>query len=495
MSSPERPPVIEGSYDTVIRGGTVATATDTFRADIGISGESIAAIGLDLPAGRQEVDATGRLVLPGGVDAHAHIEQLSAAGIMNADTWESATASAALGGTTSVISFAAQHVGGDIAEVVSDYAALARRGAIIDYAFHLIVSDPTHATLHEHLPALLGGGHGSVKAFMTYDRLRLDDEQMLDLMLAARAGGAMVCVHAENHGMIAWMGRRLVERGYVAPKYHAVSHPRASEAEAFDRLVAMAALVDQPVMIFHVSTREGVEAVRRARGAGHKVFAETCPQYLFLTAADLDKPGVDGAKWMCSPPPRSADDQEALWQGLALGDLQVISSDHAPYPFDATGKLRAGPEPTFKQIANGLPGLQWRQPLLFDAMVSKGRLGLQKFVELTSTAPARLYNLPNKGSVAIGQDADLCIWDPGREVTIDDTMVRDLTGYTPYAGRSVTGWPETVLRRGEVLVREGSLEAQPGSGRFLPRTGGDAAKPTGRLAPEMDPSQNFGAKL
>jgi dihydropyrimidinase len=495
MSSPERLPMTAASFDTVIRGGTVATASDTFGADIGIRDGTIAAIGLDLPEGREEIDATGRLVLPGGVDAHAHIEQLSAAGIMNADTWESATASAALGGTTSVIAFAAQHVGADLAKVVTDYAALAERGAMIDYAFHLIVSDPTEATLQAHLPALLGGGHGSVKAFMTYDRLRLDDEQMLDLMLAARAGGAMVCVHAENHGMIAWMGKRLVERGYVAPKYHAVSHPRASEAEAFDRLVAMAALVDQPVMIFHVSTREGVEAVRRARGAGHKVFAETCPQYLFLTAADLDKPGVEGAKWMCSPPPRTGDDQEALWQGLALGDLQVVSSDHAPYAFDQTGKLRAGSNPNFKQVANGLPGLQWRQPLMFDAMVTKGRLGLQKFVELTSTAPARLYNLPGKGSIAIGQDADICIWDPARQVTITDGMVRDLTGYTPYAGRSVTGWPETVLRRGEVVVRDGELRVRPGSGRFLARTGGDAARPMGRLAPEMDPARNFGANL
>ena len=482
-------------FDLVVRGGTVATATDTFRADVGIRGETIAALGLDLSAGAEEIDATGRLVLPGGVDAHAHIEQLSAAGIMNADTWESATGSAALGGTTTVVAFAAQHRGGDMARVVADYSALAARGALIDYAFHLIVADPTPQLLGEHLPALLAGGHGSVKAFMTYDRLKLDDEQMLDLMLAAKAGGAMLCVHAENHGMIAWMGRRLVERGYTAPKFHAVSHPRASEAEAFDRLVAMAALVDQPVMIFHVSTREGVEAVRRARGLGRKVFAETCPQYLFLTAADLDKPGVEGAKWMCSPPPRNADDQEALWQGLALGDLQVISSDHAPYPFDETGKLGAGPEPTFKEIANGLPGLAWRLPLMFDAMVSKGRLGLNKFVDLTATAPARLHNLAGKGSVAVGADADLCVWDPGRAVTITDAMVHDRTGYTPYAGRTVTGWPETVLRRGAVVVADGALRAAPGSGRFLPRDGGEAARPTGRLAAEMDPARNFGARL
>ncbi len=472
------------AYDLVIRGGTVATASDVFPADIGIRGERIAAIGEALPAGAHEIGAAGRLVLPGGVDAHAHIEQLSAAGIMNADTWESATGSAALGGTTSVIAFAAQHVGADLAQVVSDYAALAAKGSLVDYAFHLIVSDPTEKCLRTDLPALLGGGHGSVKAFMTYDRLRLEDEQVLDLMVAAKAGGGLVCVHAENHGMIAWMGKRLVEHGHLAPRFHAASHPRGSEAEAFDRLVAMAALVDQPVMIFHVSTREGVAAVRRARGAGHKVYAETCPQYLFLTAADLDKPGLEGAKWMCSPPPRSRDDQEALWQGLALGDLQLVSSDHAPYAFDATGKLSAGPEPSFKQIANGLPGLEWRLPLLFDATVSGGRLGLSRFVELTATAPARIYNLPGKGSVAIGADADLCIWDPDRVVTLTDAAVHDRAGYTPYAGRTLRGWPTVVLRRGEVIVEDGALVAGPGSGRFLPRNGGEAARPTGRLGPE-----------
>ncbi len=485
----------QSPYDLVIRGGTVATACDVFRADVGVRDGRIAAIGGGLPAGTREIDASGRLVLPGGVDAHAHIEQLSAAGIMNADTWESATGSAALGGTTSVIAFAAQHVGADMATVVSDYAALAERGALIDYAFHLIVSDPTEKCLGTDVPEALRNGHGSVKAFMTYDRLRLGDEDMLDLMLAAKEGGGLVCVHAENHGMIAWMGKRLVERGHVAPRFHAISHPRASEAEAFDRLVALASLVDQPVMIFHVSTREGVEAVRRARGQGHKVFAETCPQYLFLTAEDLDKPGIEGAKWMCSPPPRARDDQEALWQGLALGDLQVVSSDHAPYAFDETGKLSAGPQPTFKQVANGLPGLQWRMPLLFDAMVSGGRLGLSKFVELTATAPARIYNLPGKGSVAVGADADLCVWDPERRVTLADAMVHDRTGYTPYAGRTLRGWPVTVVRRGDVIVEEGALAARPGSGRFLPRDGGDAARPTGRLAPETDPARNGGARL
>ena len=486
----------EPAYDLVIRGGRVATVSDVFEADVGIAGEAIAAIGRNLPAGRREIDARGKLVLPGGVDSHAHIEQLSAAGIVNADTFESATTSAAFGGTTSVISFAAQHVGMHLPQVVSDYHALARKGAVIDYAFHMIIADPTVETLAHDIPALVKEGHASIKIFMTYDRLKIDDEPLLDILVAARESGAMLCAHAENHGIIAWMVKRLLARGYNHPKYHSISHARFSEADAFNRLIGMAALVDQPIMIFHVSTAEGAKAIRQARGEGLKVFAETCPQYLFLTAEDLDKPGAEGAKWMCSPPPRTVADQEALWQALALGDLQTISSDHAPYRFDESGKLRAGPNPNFKQVANGLPGLEVRLPLLFDAMVSKGRLGLEKFVELTATAPAKIYNLhPRKGSIAIGADADIAIWDPSREVTLSDAMMHDLTGYTPFAGRTLRGWPVTVLSRGRVVVADGKRMATPGSGRFLARSGGEAAKPTGRLVADMDPKTNFGATL
>src|SRR5580692_5777685 len=486
----------EPAYDLVIRNGRVATASDVFEADVAITGEVIVAVGRDLPAGKREIDARGKLVLPGGVDSHAHIEQLSAAGIMNADTFESATTSAAFGGTTTVISYAVFCLKKKLAQVLEDYHALARKGAVIDYAFHMIIADPTKDTLARDLPALIKQGHGSIKIFMTYDRLKIDDEPLLDILVAARESGAMLCAHAENHGIIAWMVKRLLARGYDHPKYHSISHARFSEADAFNRLIGMAALVDQPIMIFHVSTAEGARAIRQARGEGLKVFAETCPQYLFLTAEDLDKPGAEGAKWMCSPPPRTVADQEALWQALALGDLQTISSDHAPYRFDESGKLRAGPNPNFKQVANGLPGLEVRLPLLFDAMVSKGRLGLEKFVELTATAPAKIYNLhPRKGSIAIGADADIAIWDPEREVVLTDAMMHDLAGYTPYAGRKLRGWPVTVLSRGRVIVADGKRSVEAGSGRFLARTGGEAAKPTGHLMPDMDPEQNFGARL
>jgi dihydropyrimidinase len=486
----------EAAYDMIIRGGRVATATDVFEADVAISGETISAIGRGLGPAKREIDAKGKLVLPGGVDSHCHIEQLSAAGIMNADTFQSATTSAAFGGTTTVISFAAQHVGMQLREVLEDYHALARKGAVIDYAFHMIIADPTKETLERDLPALIKQGHGSIKIFMTYDRLKIDDEPLLDILVAAREGGAMLCAHAENHGIISWMVKRLLARGYTDPKYHAISHARFSEAEAFNRLISMAALVDQPIMIFHVSTAEGAKVIRKARGQGLKVFAETCPQYLFLTADDLDRPGVEGAKWMCSPPPRRPADQEALWTALSLGDLQTISSDHAPYRFDETGKLRAGPTPNFKQVANGLPGLEARLPLLFDAMVSEGRLGLEKFVELTATAPAKIYNLhPRKGSIAIGADADIAIWDPARSVTLSDHVMHDRAGYTPYAGRTVRGWPVTVLSRGRVIVDDGKFLATPGSGQFLARSGGETAKPAGRLVADMNPETNFGAKL
>jgi dihydropyrimidinase len=404
--------------------------------------------------------------------------------------------SAAFGGTTTVISFAAQHIGLRLDEVVAAYHALADKGAAIDYAFHMIIADPTEATLKDHIPKLVKAGHATIKLFMTYDRVKLDDMQILDVLYAAREHQALVCVHAENHGMISWTGKRLGAKGYRAPRYHGLSHPRAGEVEAFNRIITLAAFIDQPIMIFHVSTAEGAARIREARGEGLKVFGETCPQYLFLTANELDRPGVEGAKWICSPPVRRTTDQDALWQALALGDLQTVSSDHAPYRFDTSGKLVNGADPDFKAIPSGLPGLEARLPLLFDAMVSRGILGLTKFVSITATEPAKIYGLhPRKGEIMIGSDADIAIWDPNREVTISGSLMHDLTGYTPYEGRKVTGWPVTLLSRGRVVINDAMLHVRPGSGRFLPRAAGAAAVPTGRRGPEFNPKENFGAKI
>lgn len=483
-------------YDLVIKGGSLATVDGVSTADVAVDRGQIVALGRDLPHGRRNIDATGKLILPGGVDAHCHIQQLSGGGLMNADTFETATRSAAFGGTTTVISFAAQHRGDSLREVVENYSRLAASGAVTDYAFHLWISDPSQETLENDLPELIDRGHRSIKIFMTYDRVRLLDEQILDVMMVARKHGALVCAHAENHGMIKWMADRLVSRGYTEPKFHGTSHPRVCEIEAFERLIRFSQLLDQPIMLFHVSTAEGAAVVRRARGEGIKVFAETCPQYLFLTGHDLDRPGLEGAKWMCSPPPRSPEDQTALWRALELGDLQIVSSDHAPYRFDETGKLSAGYNPNFKQIANGLPGLETRLPLLFDLMVSQGRSSLEKFVELTATAPAKIYGLyPRKGTVSVGADADIAIWDPDREVMLRDDGLHDNVGYNPYSGRTLRGWPEIVLRRGEVIIADGMLQAAPGSGRLQLREPAASMRPTGRLSPEFDPRTNFGAHL
>jgi len=472
-------------YDLVIRGGTVATEDKTFAADVAISGEKIAAIGTGL-RGRREIDATGKLVLPGGIDSHCHIEQVSSFGIPCADDFYSGTVSAAFGGTTTIMSFCAQHREDVLEKVLADYTAKARAKAVVDYGFHLIIANPNDRTLGTDLPAAIGQGVRSFKIFMTYDRMRLSDEQILDVMSVARRDGALLMVHAENHGIISWLAGKMVKQGNVAPRYHAICHTRGSEAEAINRIITLAEVVDCPILIVHVSTPEGIETIRQAQARGLKVFAETCPQYLFLTAKDIDRPGVLGAAFCCSPPPRDEAAQEACWQGLKDGTLTVYSSDHAPYKMDASGKLPNGDKTTFKEMANGVPGIELRVPLLFTFGYKAGRISINEFVGLTSTRHARTYGLyPKKGTIAVGTDADIAIWDPDKRVKVDASLVHDNTGYTPYEGRELTGWPVTVLSRGEVIVDNGKLSAERGRGKFLPRQASEPLKPLGRQIPEM----------
>ena len=316
------------SFDLVIRGGTVVTAEKTLRADVGIEGEKIARIGQGLE-GKSVLDASGRLVMPGGVDSHCHVEQLSSMGKMCADDFYSATVAAAFGGTTTIIPFAAQHRGNSIVAVVDDYAKRAAEKAVIDYGFHLIIADPTPHALDEELPQMVKRGITSFKVYMTYELLRLSDGQMLDVLAAADREKALVMVHAENHEMIQWLTRRLLERGHRAPKFHMDAHHPIAEAEATNRVVALSRLLDVPVLVVHVSGGEAVRTIRAAQTLGARVFAETCPQYLFLKATDADRPGLEGAKWCCSPPPRDEASQAAVWEGLKDGTFQVLSSDHA----------------------------------------------------------------------------------------------------------------------------------------------------------------------
>lgn len=476
------------SFDLTIRGGRVCNADGSREADVGVRDGRFAAIAPNLPPGREEVDATGRWVLPGGIDSHCHIEQLSGMGVMCADDFYSGTVSAAFGGTTTILSFAAQHRDDRIPDVIDAYAKLAREKAVIDYGFHLILTRPDEEALKVHLPEAIRGGITSLKVYMTYDRLRLDDHALLDVLATAGREGAMVMVHAENHDMIRWIAHRLLERGHTAPKFHGVAHDALAEAEATNRAVLLSRLVDVPVLIVHVAGAETVEVIRQARRLGARVHAESCPQYLFLETLDTDLPGVEGAKFCCSPPPRDKASQEAVWAGLIDGTLGVYSSDHAPYRFDASGKLPKGEATTFKDMANGVPGIELRLPLLFSEGVMKGRLSVEQFVALTATNHAHMYGLaPRKGAIAMGADADIAIWNPARKVDVAAAMLHDNVGYTPYEGMHLTGWPEDVFSRGRPVVRAGALHAQRGSGSYIARgpsqpLGAPAPSPSGRGA-------------
>lgn len=476
-------------FDLVIRGGTIGTASEVYRADVGVKGGRIAAVGVELGRGSREIDAKGRLVLPGGIDSHCHIEQKSSLGVMTADDFFTGTRSAACGGTTTIIPFAAQHRGMSILQVVKDYHECAGPKAAVDYAFHLIISDPTEQVLCHELPSLIRDGYTSFKIYMTYDALKLDDRQALEVLSVARREGALVMVHAENHDMIAWLTAKLLSAGHSAPKFHAIAHVKTAEREATHRVITLAELVDVPLLIVHVSGPEAIEQIRWARSRGLKVYGETCPQYLFLTADDLDRPGFEGAKYMCSPPPRDQSSQEAVWRGLQSGVFQVFSSDHAGYCYDdPEGKMKFGNNAPFKKVPNGVPGLEVRLPLLFSEGVNKGRLELTDFVALSATNAAKLYGLhPRKGTIAVGADADLAIWDPDKEVTISQAMLHDAMDYTPYEGWVVKGWPVMTLLRGESVYENGEFTGERGKGCFLKCDCSPSARPLGRAVTCFDP--------
>lgn len=471
-------------FDTIIRGGTVATASDTFTCDIGIHDGRIAALGRNLVEATETVDATGKLVLPGGIDSHVHIAQPSAPGIIMADDFASATRAAAFGGNTMVLPFALQEKGQSLREVVKTYHAAAEGRCYIDVSFHLIIADATDAVLGQELPALVEDGYTSFKVFMTYEGLALSDLEMLKVMSVARETGALVMVHAENYDAIRFLTDRLERAGHTAPRFHATSRPIPVEREATHRAISLAELIDVPIMIVHVSNRESMEEIRRAKHRGLRIYGETCPQYLVLTEKDLDGLNMEGAKYVCSPPPRDAASQQACWEGLQQGVFSVFSSDHCPFRYDdPQGKLIAKGRTSFRWVPNGIPGVETRLPILFSEGVGKGRISLNDFVALTATNHAKTYGLyPRKGTVAVGSDADLTIWDASRKVTISQSLMHGGCDYTPYEGIEVTGWPVSTMVRGRFVVRDGKLTGKEGAGAYIPRAKSPLAMP-GRSCP------------
>ena len=458
-------------FDTIIRNGTVATASDTFVCDIGIRDGRIAALSTGLEDADEVIDATGLFVLPGGIDSHVHLDQPSSDGIVMADDFDSGTRSAAIGGNSTVLAFCMQEKGQTLREALKVYHEKAQGKCHVDVAFHLVITDPTPEVLGQELPALVEDGYTSLKVFMTYEGLRLRDDQILDTLDAARRTGALVMVHCENEDAIRYLIGRHEEEGKFAPKYHATTRPIPAEREATHRALSLAEIVDVPIVIVHVSNREAMEEIRRARQRGQKIAGETCPQYLMLTADDLDRDALEGAKYVCSPPPRDKASQDACWEGLEQNVFDLFSSDHCPFRYeDVHGKLNEKGKRHFRWIPNGIPGVATRLPILFSEGVMKGRITLNQFVAQTATNHAKLYGLyPRKGTICVGADADLALWDPNRQVTITNDILAHGSDYTPYEGVEVRGWPVRLFIRGKSVMEAGSMVEEAPSGHYLSR--------------------------
>ena len=459
------------AFDLVVRTGTIVTAADTFRGDIGVVDGRVAVLGTALGRAEREIDATDLLVMPGGVDAHCHIDEPPYRGATVADDFASATRAAACGGTTTIVPFANQIAGLSLHGAVEDYHLRARDKALIDYAFHIILSDVSQALIGQEIPPLIAAGYRSFKVFMTYPGYMLDDEKIMHVMDATRRHGGTTMVHAENGHCVHWLTQRLESEGRFGLDAFAESAPDAVEREATHRAITLAELTGARVMLVHVSSAQALEQIEWARDRGLPVIAETCPQYLVDNADKLDQPGWEAAKYMCSPPPRGKDNAERLWSGVTLGAFQLLSSDHCPYRFDGTdGKRAHGAEPHFRHVPPGVPGIETRMALLYDAGVLRGRLSAQQFVALTATNPARTYGLyPRKGTLAPGADADIVLWDARHPVGIKHENLHDACDYTPFEGRIVGAWPIMTLSRGETIWNRGWISDQYGRGQFLPQ--------------------------
>ncbi|WP_150297345.1 dihydropyrimidinase [Salipiger aestuarii] len=456
------------TLDLVIRGARVVSGSSVATCDIGVLGGRIATLGTGL-TGDQVIDAAGLIAMPGGIDSHVHIAQPSGPGIEMADDFASATRAAACGGNTTVMPFCLPEGGQTLREAVAAYRAKANGQCLTDVSFHLIVTATDPVTLGQDLPALIAQGLTSFKVFMTYQGMRLSDAEILQVMDVARAHGALTMVHAENEDAIEFLRDKAERAGDIAPVHHARTRPIPVEREATHRATALAEITDVPVMIVHVSNGAALDEIRRARGRGVRVFAETCPQYITLTADDLDRAGFEGAKWVCSPPPRDTDEQVAIWAGLDQGAFDVFSSDHCPFRFaDSAGKDAPGARAAFRNIPNGIPGVETRLPILFSEGVSKGRMSLTTFAALTATNHARIYGLEHKGAIAIGKDADIVLWDPRARRAITQAALHHGADYTPWEGFEVTGWPVRTILRGRTVMLDGAPVGPP-EGRHIAR--------------------------
>jgi len=456
------------TFDTIIANGRVVTATDTYAGDVAISGGKIAAIGQNLSRenASRVIDAAGRYVLPGGIDVHTHLD-MPFGGTTSSDDFETGTRAAAFGGTTTLIDFAIQYKGQTLRTAFDTWMQKSSGKAVCDYAFHCIITDLADAQLEE-MNSLVREGVTSFKLFMAYPGVfMLDDGSIFKALRRAANNGGLVCMHAENGNAIDVIVQQALAEGKKAPKYHALTRPTTAEAEATARAIALAEMAGAPVYIVHLSCNDALEKVREARDRGLPVYAETCPQYLYLSLENFDVPDFEGAKYVFTPPLREKWHQEKLWNGLKRDHLQVVSTDHCPFCFKEQKELGRG---DFTKIPNGGPGVEHRLSLIYSGGVTSGRFSVNRFVELVSTTPAKLFGLyPRKGTIAVGSDADIVIFDPDRKHTISAKTHHMRVDYSMFEGIEVTGMPQTVLSRGNVVMDNDKFFGRAGAGEFVKR--------------------------
>jgi dihydropyrimidinase len=455
-------------YDLVISGGTLIRAGSAVKLDLGISGGVIGAVGKDL-RGRKQLDATGKLVIPGGIDPHVHLEMPTPVAT-SSDDWFTGTRAAACGGTTTVIDFVEPQKGESLLHAFENRRAQAEGKAVIDFGFHMTL-DRTDSETLEQIPGVIAAGLTSFKCYTTY-AMRLDDAQLLAALGEVGKAGGLTIVHAESDAIVNYLRKSFVDAGHTEPKYHPLSRPAAAEGEAVERVIALAETAGAPAYIVHVSSRRGAEAITRAQNRQQAVFGETCPQYLVLTDACYDAPGFEGAKFICSPPLRKTSDQEGLWQAVGCGVLQAIGTDHCPFFYDGTKNLGRPLEnpPPFTLIPGGIPGIEARLGLVHTFGVRTGRLSIGQWVDACSTGPARMFGLyPRKGSLEVGADADIVIFDPGKRVTLSRQLLHENVDYTPYEGFELVGYPVVTLAQGRVIAQDGIFVGGDPHGIFIPR--------------------------
>ena len=466
---------------TLIKNGTVITAGDTIQADVLIDGETIGIVGQGLDiAGVQVIDAAGKYLLPGGIDAHTHLE-LDIGSTVSSDDFYTGHKAAAFGGTTTHIDFAIPDKGQSLRSGIEAWHQKAADKAVIDYGFHANLVE-VNAAIVDEIPSLIDEGVTSIKALLAYKgRLQIDDAGLFKTLQKAGEAGLLTMVHAENGDAIDILIEQAIEQGHLDPTWHARTRPAWCEAEATLRAIALAGVAHAPLYVVHMTCELAVDQLRYGRAHGLPVMGETCIQYLFFTEDDLARPNFEGAKFVCSPPVRTRRDNEALWRALQSGDLQIVSTDHCPFLFDGTKPIEyegqayqmPGKElgkDNFSKMPNGLPALGDRMVMLWSEGVGKGRLSANRFVELTATNPAKVFGMyPRKGTIAAGSDADILIWDPAAHKTVGVKTSKHRTDYNLFGGGEVLGWPEKVVRRGELLVDGDQWLGKAGSGRFIRR--------------------------